>query len=621
MEMNTFYKRPRLIFLAFISIAIWLAILFNYGKYMIQTNEAVITSKLFTERGSILDRNGKILASQTTLYNIAVTRSAVLDKQLCAQILAPIISIEEQDLLSRLDATGNNFFYLKRRISENEKNAVEDALSRAGIRGIRLEPVISRTWPENRLASHVIGFLGDDGRGLSGIEYSYQDILSPQTTDNSGTQRGFNILLTIDSNIQYEMEKIARTTKTETQAEAVILLAADARTGEILAYVSEPSANLNAYAQSESTERMDRPALYAFEPGSVFKIFSLSAMLDMGIIHDEQRFYCDGEYTHTTGRGERISIKCLSSHGWVTPRDVIRLSCNDGTGQMVEKAQADLFEQKIRNFGFGSKTGIELPGETVGILRPSSSWSGRSKATIAIGQELSVSALHMLKAATALTNGGVPLKPTLISRIYTGEGQPVHEHRPVQLQRVLSPETARLMLDYMQTTSLTGTGTRAAVGDVPMAVKTGTAQMLDSSGSGYSTSDFISSCIGIFPATNPQIILYLAIIKPVGETYGGRIAAPVVSKAANSIIDYLGLGRGQAPSILHPGIIPVQKNEPVELGSVMPDLTGISKRMLTGVLNRRDLTVIIEGDGYVVSQEPPAGTSLSSGTRIHLVLE
>jgi cell division protein FtsI (penicillin-binding protein 3) len=478
---------------------------------------------------------------------------------------------------------------------------------------------MSRTYPENNLASHVVGFLGDDGKGLTGVEYSFQDILSADGDGGKGIP--YNVMLTIDGNIQYELEKIAAKTMEDTKAEAVMMIAADAHSGEILAYISEPSANLNGYTRESDTARFDRPALYAYEPGSVFKIFSIAALLDMGAVRDKDSFLCDGAYTFTTPRGERVNIKCLEHHGWVTPRDIIKFSCNDGTAQIAEKASSAAFEDKLRAFGFGGKTGIELPGETLGLFYPSSSWSLRSKPTIAIGQEISVSALQMVEASTALANGGRRVKLTLLSKLFTPEGAVAYEHVPKELDQVVSGETASLMLSYMQTTSESGTGTRASVGDVPMAVKTGTAQMLNAEKNGYSDTDYISSCIGIFPANDPSVILYIAIVKPVGESYGGRIAAPVISTAANAIIDYLGIGRAKATSVRHTGIIPVQGNKAAEIGNVMPDLTGVSKRMLTPLLAREDITVIIDGDGYVVSQTPDPGTPIEKGMTVELRLE
>jgi cell division protein FtsI (penicillin-binding protein 3) len=621
MALNGFVSVKRLIFLGSVTALVFLVIVSAYARHMLFGQPDAASLSIPIERGSILDRNGKILAIETTLYNIAITRSAITDKPLFAELLAPAVGLEKNDLLARIEGPGNDFFYLKKKISEGEKEAIEEIIHESRLRGIRLEPLMSRTYPENQLASHIVGFLGDDGTGLTGVEYSFQDILSPQGVKAEGKGIPYNVMLTIDGNIQYELEKIARKTMDDTKAEAVMMIAAEAKTGEILAYISEPSANLNGFTRESDTARFDRPALYAYEPGSVFKVFSIAALLDMGAVKDKQSFFCDGAYTLTTARGERVNIKCLDHHGWVTPREVIKLSCNDGTAQMTEGASSATFEAKLRAFGFGAKTGIELPGETTGLFYPTASWSLRSKPTIAIGQEISVSALQMVEAATVLANGGKRVKLTLLSKLFTPEGSVAYEHVPKELDQVVSSETASLMLSYMQTTSESGTGTRASVGDVPMAVKTGTAQMLNTEKNGYSQSDYISSCIGIFPANDPTVILYIAIVKPVGETYGGRVAAPVISTAANSIIDYLGIGRAHATSVKHTGIIPVQGNRAAEIGDTMPNLAGVSKRMLTPLLAREDITVIIEGDGYVVSQSPDPGTAIEKGMTIELRLE
>ncbi|HKL86498.1 MAG TPA: penicillin-binding protein [Treponemataceae bacterium] len=621
MEVGNNFSRPRLIFLASIASIVCLFVLWNFATAMLIPKDAAEVKMGQTERGSILDRNGKILAVQTTLYNIAINRSSIPDKIQFAEILSPATGISIDELKSKLLEDGSDFFYLKKKISEGEKTAIEAAIRDGNLKGIRLEAVLSRTYPENQLASHIVGFFGDDGWGLTGVEYSFQDVLSPPGLIHSDTSSGYNVMLTIDGNIQYELEKIGRQTMKDTSAEALIMIAVESKTGEILAYVSEPSANLNTYTQASDSQRKDRPALYAYEPGSVFKIFSISALMDLGLVNENDIFLCDGEYTQTTARGEKITIGCLDKHGWLVPRDIIKYSCNDGTAQIAERALGSDFEMKLRDFGFGGRTGIELPGETPGLFASSKNWSLRTKPTIAIGQEISVSALQMVQAATTLANEGISLKLSLLSRLYTRDGEPVYIHERTPIKQVISAKNARLMLDYMQTTAESGTGTRAAVGDVPMAVKTGTAQMLNDTKDGYSKTNFISSCMGIFPSDNPEIILYLAIIKPVGETYGGRIAAPVISKAANAIIDYRGMGRTSATSVRHTGIVQVQKNQPVILGSHMPDLTGISKRMLTPLLQRTDITVQIVGDGYVTNQFPEPGTAIEQGMQIELNLE
>ncbi len=621
MEMNGFVSRPRLIITGAILAVLTLAVIVKYGVAMLTPPPAYAESAPLGERGAILDRNGKILAVQSVVYNIAVTRSAVKDKPLFARLLAPLTGFSDQEILSRLEDGSGDFFYLKKKISESEKAAIVEVVTLSKLRGLRLEPVQSRIYPEKSLASQVVGFLGDEGYGLTGIEYSLQDTLSSGLSADGAPRTALSVELTLDSAIQYELEKIARATMADTNAEAMMLLAVEAKTGEILSYVSEPAADLNAFPESVPTERKDRPALYRYEPGSVFKIFSIASMLDLGAVRDDDRFVCDGAYRFTTPAGETISIGDLAAHGIVGPRDVIRLSCNDGTGQMSEKVEAAAFEAKLRAFGFGEKTGIELPGEAAGYLPSVDRWSLRSKPTIAIGQEISVSALQMVEAATAIANGGKRVALTLVSRLMDRDGQTVYRHAPQVLGRPVSAYTANLMLSYMQSTAESGTGTKASVGDVPIAVKTGTAQMASQDKAGYSNTDFVSSCLGIFPADDPKIIVYAVIIKPEGETYGGRIAAPVVSEATNAIIDQLGLGRGSAPSVRHTGLVTIPKTEPVRLGSVMPDLTGVPKRMLSPLVERTDLRVYIQGDGYVTDQQPPPGTPIEKGMTIELTLE
>lgn len=621
MELNSFIPVRRIAVIAVLSALLVIVVLVRYAQTMLAPEINYASAPAVPERGAILDRNGKILAVQSIVYNIAVTRSAVADKPLFAQLLAPVTGIDEADLLARIESGPGDFLYLKKKISEGEKTAIAEVITRARLRGVRLEPVQSRIYPEKSLASQIIGFLGDEGYGLTGVEYSFQDTLAAGKNADGKAREGYSVELTLDSTMQYELEKLSRKTMDETKAEAMMMLAVDAKSGEILSYVSEPAADLMTYPASSDSERKDRPALYRYEPGSVFKIFSVSALLDLGVARDADRYLCDGAYTFITPGGEKISIGDLDAHGIVGPRDVIRLSCNDGTGQMTERADPSAFEAKLRAFGFGEKTGIELPGETPGYLAPAASWSLRSKPTIAIGQEISVSALQMVEAATAIANRGTKLKLTLLSRVLDRSGKTVYAHAPQADGSPISPETANLMLSYMRSTAESGTGTKAAVGDVPIAVKTGTAQMIDKTEKRYSDTDFVSSCLGIFPADDPRIILYTVIIKPVGETWGGRIAAPVVSEATNIIIDRLGLGRGTATSVSHSGLVPIPRNEPVNIGSVMPDLTGVPKRMLAPIIERTDLKVLILGDGYVCRQTPPAGTPIEKGMTIELELE
>jgi cell division protein FtsI (penicillin-binding protein 3) len=240
-----------------------------------------------------------------------------------------------------------------------------------------------------------------------------------------------------------------------------------------------------------------------------------------------------------------------------------------------------------------------------------------------MGQELLVTAVQMFDAATAVSNGGVLLKPILVRRVVDAEGKTVSENAPVATKRVISAQTAQTILDAMEkVSSAGGTGWRAKVKDVRMAVKTGTAQMIDRETKRYSDTDYIASTLAIFPVEEPRIIVYLAIVKPKGESYyGGRIAAPVVRDAVDAILSVTDLPRADSPSVEHPGRVVLPHLEGVTIGDTMPNLVGTPKRLLLPLLERRDIRVKMSGEGYVDSQSPPAGTPIAPGALIELELK
>lgn len=625
MELNHFISKKRIIVFITLLLIFTGLIVAKYARVMLGPTPEVRTVKKARERGSIVDRNGKILAAATTLYNLSVNKTLIGDVNRLVNILSPILEISESELLDKIQDSKSHFLYLKKKLSENEKEILKDAIREYNLKGLRLEATANRIYPENALASTLIGYLGDDGKGLAGIEYSMQNILSPPEGTAGAEQNGYTVALTIDAFIQYMLQQIAERTMKNSKAEAVIFLAADAKTGEILAYINEPSADLAHFTSSKKEERFDRPAYFIYEPGSVFKIFSMASFLELGTTKDSDVYTCDAQFVfkprQTNEKKEQNIIRCLRVHGQVTPRDIIRFSCNDGMAQIADKTDAAAFAEKLRAFGFGKKTGLELPGEAAGIFAPVSSWSARTKHTIAFGQEIGVTSLQIVQAATAFTNKGKTLKLSLLSEILDSAGKPVYRHKPKPLEQVISAKTAKTVLGYMQTAADDGTGSRASIKGVPIAVKTGTAQMAQADGRGYSPTDYLSSCIGIFPVDDPQIILYMAVIRPVGETYGSWVAAPAISEAANAIIDFRGMGRANAPNITHTGIIQSHRQMPVTVGDTMPNLVGTPKRLLLDLLSRTDITVKLTGDGYVTVQSPAVGTPIVKGMIIELTLE
>ena len=599
-------------------------VLVLYAKLAFTPVSSIVSSAPPVQRGSIVDRNGKPLAVQTNFYHVGVTPHLVRNKAQFADDVSGPLGMESSDIMRILEQnSAASFVYLKKKITQTAYAELKKITDAKGYVYVNYDRIPGRIYPENALASQLIGYMGDDGKGLAGIEYSMQSYLQPSEKDgNAKESQEKNVYLTIDANLQYKLEEIARDTMRTTQAESMMLIAADAKNGEILSYISLPSANLNEYSYASVAETVDRPAMEAYEPGSVFKIFTVSVACDQGLIRPDDSFLCDGMYERRIKGGKAVRIKCLDRHGWLTARDALKYSCNDVLGQISDRISDDDFIAKIRALGFGQRTEIELPGETYGSVKDSDSalWSVRSKPTIAIGQEISVSALQMVQAATAIANKGIPLKLTLVKRITNKDGSVFYEHTAVPKERVLKQSTAEYVLSCMETTATSGTGSRARLNDISLGVKTGTAQMASKSG-GYSTTDFLSNCMAIFPVEDPQIILYIVVEKAKGETYAGRIVAPVIAKAADEIIDYLGMSRGDAASLEHSGKISISAARPIILGKKLPDFTGLSKRDIMNLVNSNGIQVKINGSGWVKSQNPAPGTPVSENMIIELNLE
>ncbi|WP_288715119.1 penicillin-binding protein [uncultured Treponema sp.] len=622
--MNGFFNKKALIGMLAVFGIFVIYVLVLYAKLAFTPVSSIVSSAPPVQRGSIVDRNGKPLAVQTNFYHVGVTPHLVRNKAQFADDVSGPLGMESSDIMRILEQnSAASFVYLKKKITQTSYAELKKITDAKGYVYVNYDRIPGRIYPENALASQLIGYMGDDGKGLAGIEYSMQSYLQPSEKDgNAKESQEKNVYLTIDANLQYKLEEIARDTMRTTQAESMMLIAADAKNGEILSYISLPSANLNEYSYASVSETVDRPAMEAYEPGSVFKIFTVSVACDQGLIRPDDSFLCDGMYERRIKGGKAVRIKCLDRHGWLTARDALKYSCNDVLGQISDRISDDDFIAKIRALGFGQRTEIELPGETYGSVKDSDSalWSVRSKPTIAIGQEISVSALQMVQAATAIANKGIPLKLTLVKRITNKDGSVFYDHTAVPKERVLKQSTAEYVLSCMETTATSGTGSRARLNDISLGVKTGTAQMASKSG-GYSTTDFLSNCMAIFPVEDPQIILYIVVEKANGETYAGRIVAPVIAKAADEIIDYLGMSRGDAASLEHSGKISISAARPIILGKKLPDFTGLSKRDIMNLVNSNGIQVKINGSGWVKSQNPAPGTPVTENMIIELNLE
>ena len=610
-------KQRFIVVFSFLAVFL-LYLLIHYAVLMIKGDlpPASHQSVDLPERGSILDRNGRILAMQIRFADVSVWRPNISDIDVLCYEIAPMLGMTPEEIRERINNSESDFIYLKRQIDDSSARRLLAYIQEKKIRGVEVRPIVGRVYPEKNLASQIIGFTGNNNSGLEGIEFAFNDILNGVNNNGKGSQ----VVLTIDIYVQHILQQIAQRTMDETGAEAVIFAAMDPVTGDILGSVSLPDYDLNDFRVSDENSRTNRPASWAFEPGSTFKIFSIAALMDRGAVSSSTSYICNGVYNPIRG----APITCLGhvNHGRVDPREIIIRSCNVGAAFASDNISSGGFYQLLSDFGFGSRTGAGVPGETAGYFIRSENWSDRSKPTIAFGQEIAVSAYQILQATTAIANDGILVPPRVVSRIVSHDGSTVTEWKGGESRRVISAETAIAMRSYMvDTASIGAMGWRAGLRDLPVGVKTGTSQMIDPVTRRYSETDFIASCIALLPADNPSLLLYIAVVKPQGTIYGATVAAPAIREAADSLIDYLGILRGRNPQVDHPPSVNIPAGRLPAVDTHIPDFTGLAKRVLLPLLLRDDIKTEIHGEGWVHRQSPPAGTPVTAGMTIILELE
>jgi len=602
--------------------------LLRYGRLAFGASgpQSSTTARIVSIRGPIYDREGRLLAVDTDLYDVSIWKPSLTrgKEPGFAAALATAVGIPESEILEKLTGDGADFAYVARRVSSDVARSIERVVADTGMNGIRLDRVSGRVYPERALAAHLIGFVGTENRGLSGAEAAFESSLAADPARAiSGYAYGDAVYLSIDADLQFKLESLARAALAANNAEGIALVAMEARTGSILAYVSLPDFDPNQFLTADRSAWVDRVSIYAYEPGSVFKVYSMSSLMALGGIDEHSEFTCDGSFEKEMPSGEKIIIKCLGSHGVVDVAKILEYSCNSGAAYASDTVSAIDFYSRVREFGFGERVGADLASDSPGVIRRPEAWSGRTKPTIAIGQELLVTALQMTTAATVIANGGLLIRARTLDRIVGSDGSTIDEPQPIVVRRVMEKSEADSILGAMENATLsTGTGYRARIDDLRMSVKTGTAQVIDPKTRRYSDTDFIASTIALFPSEAPEYIVYAAIFNPKGvSTYGGRIAAPFVKDVANTIADLYGVARASSATAAHDGRVAVSSVDSVQIGETMPDLRGTPKRALTGLLARTDIIVEIVGDGWVREQSPAPGEPVVAGSTVLLRLE
>jgi cell division protein FtsI (penicillin-binding protein 3) len=600
-------------------------------------------------RGPVVDRAGVLLAGSADAQSIYADPAVLGREDAAGAGLRKVSQALGLDVgaVKRKLAKGTRFVWLARRVSPQEGAAVEKIVKDAKLRGIAVVHETRRYYPRVELASTVLGWVGDDGNGLEGVELAMEDVLSgsparvPSLRDGAGRtvlagapsagrdREGARVELTIDQGLQLAAERALARAVTGSRALSGMAIALDPRTGEVLAMASWPGFNPNA--PKRGTEMRNRAVADSFEPGSTMKTFSIAGALDRGAVRPLDPIDC--------GSGSlAIGAHVIHDHegfGWVGPAKVLAVSSNVGAARIAGRLGKQGLHETLLAFGFGERTGLGLPGEVRGqVPFPR---SDITLATQAFGQGLTATALQVTSAMGAIANGGVLVRPTVVRRIVDpATGEVLDEASPEVVRRAVSAETAATVARWLVgvVEDPKGTGKRARLDGWRVAGKTGTAQKADAISGGYSADRHFSSFVGFAPADAPRIVIGVFVDEPKGEIYGGEVAAPAFREVAEYAMKMLGVpptagAVAAAPEAPPPpeeepeGPPPVeQATRPPPPGSVaVPSLAGLPARAAVRTLEAVDLSPDLDGSGRVVRQSPPPGRVVARGTRVRMTLQ
>jgi cell division protein FtsI/penicillin-binding protein 2 len=625
------------------------------------------------KRGAIYDRNMHALAMSIKVDSAFAIPNEIKDKALAAQLLSGVLGIPADLVESRLDSS-QNFVWIERKLTPEKSEAIT-ALS---LKGVYTQAENKRFYPKADLASHVVGFVDVDEKGLGGIEYALDNQIRGKSEKivmmadarqkwfdggEARRDRGANVVLTLDEKVQYiaERELAAAINKTHALAGTVVVM--NPNNGELLAVANWPTFNPNAASSGTPAEfRMNRAVSALYEPGSTFKLITLAAAFDQGITNPDEVFDCENGATYVAGH----KIHDHKRFGLLTVADILAQSSDVGAIKIAERLGAPKFYDYIRSFGFGAPTGVDLPGESRGLLRPLVNWSPISIGAISMGQEVGVTPMQLVSAVSAIANGGMLYKPHIVAEVRRGETVLPREGllAASEPRRVIQPETAATLRRLMEGVVLNGTGTRARLDGWTSAGKTGSAQKIDPNTGRYSPTQLIASFTGFAPINNPAVAILVSLDSPIGPHEGGQVAAPVFKRVAEQVLPYLDVSpdvpvnpqlvqaayKKQAQSDAEsledftPSDLMLLPEQPEAVSSSaethlssnstatshvtlavtadedteisIPDFSGKTMRDVTDMCLRLGLDPVLVGTSLATEQTPAAGSQVSRGSRI-----
>lgn len=638
-------------FLACILRLGWLQVFKTEELTMIAENNKKFLRKLQSPRGTIFDRDGKELAISLITLSLYVDPLAMEDsrafvkengkrdpRKLAAQLLAPILEKSEQDLYETFNLDGH-FVWLERTMDKEKTDNVQKILQENKLNGFGFIKESKRYYPMGKLGAHVLGFVGTDDCGLSGIEMTLDSVLKSAVeqkyieTDITGTPIFSSVLdsnkarqmasayLTIDANIQFIAEKSIEKVVKDTNAKSAAALVMDIKTGEILAMTSYPTFDPNNFSDYSQDSWTNRVISLNYEPGSTLKPIIAAAAINEKVIQPESEVFDEGTITVNE---RKIKNSEDRKYGKTTFSNVITYSINTIMVEVGLSLGVERMNKYAQSFGLGSATGIELPGEEEGILFKTHEMRLVDVASMSIGQGVAVTPIQLVRAVASIANDGYLVQPYIIQKIVQSDGTVIKQGGNNSGKQIVSTETSRKVLAMMEKVVLLGGGRLAKIPGYRIAGKTGTAQKLKSGG-GYYNDEYIASFIGVAPVENPRFIVLVLVDAPRNVYYGSQVAAPVFKEIMQEVL----LVSGIEPTVkkdfpVHKPNVGDKLNEKLAAARgvipeghvIVPDLSDTTMRICAKRLEQNDLAFIPRGSGIAVRQQPSAFTVVPKKTEI-----
>ena len=644
--------------------------LFRHSDYLARASrQQRHTIDIYPKRGIIYDRNMHPLAMSVPVQSAFAVPAEVKDRAMASRLLSGVLGIPAEEIRDNMDS-GSPFVWIKRKLPPAKSEAVESL----NLKGIYLQEENQRYYPKRDLGAHVLGFVDVDEKGLGGIEREYDNLIRGKEEkvvvmadarqrwfDGGEAQRdrGVNVVLTLDEKIQYIAERELAAAIDKTHAPAGTVIVQDPNTGAILALANWPKFNPNAATEVSAEKRENRAISQIYEPGSTFKLITLAAAFDQGLIRADEVFNCENGAVTVAGH----LIHDHKKYGLLTVADILANSSDVGAIKIALRLGSPKFYDYIRAFGFGSRTGVDLPLESPGLLERLQHWGSYSIASVAMGQEVGVTPLQMITAVSSIANGGLLYKPHVVEEMRRGDvALPVDGPSSTSdPKRAVRPETAATIRRLMEGVILHGTGKKARLDGWTAAGKTGTAQKIDPDTKRYSRTNVIASFTGFAPINNPAVTILVSIDSPGGYPHGGGdVAAPVFKRIAEQVLPYLDVPRdvplnsqliqaayrtkssaddeslddlstvdfNAQPDAQEPPAKPLAVREkppksPEVLmsadeggGIAVPDFAGKTMRDASDGCLRLALNPILIGTGVAIQQSPAAGSKVRRGTKV-----